>query len=196
MAHWGGEVCRERRLGKALGQPSLSLAPKKPPAPARHPVLTAGMTRPCTKRTKGSICPGDLRGGCSRSWGHRPQSWGHCRPPRPRAHPTPGTEPKQTCLVRASGAKSSPELSRLVDFCLKILLGCKSQAGAWSQSKAAKLLCRVLGREPRRGAEPRSSLPTCSWEEWRRAPVPPVGHGSVTSESSPGGDGLLFGGTG
>lgn len=109
--------------GKPWGRPNLSLAPKKPLAPARPPALPARMTRPCTKGTRDSIFPGSLGGGCSWSWGHGPQSWGHRRSPRPHAHPPTGTEPKQTCLVRASGAKSSPELSCLVDFCLKTLLG-------------------------------------------------------------------------
>lgn len=148
------------------------------------------MTRPCTKGTRDSIAPAASEVGAAGpgATGHSPGAT--TGPPGPRAHPPTGTEPKQTCLVRAGGAKSSPELSRLVDFCLKILWGFKSQAVARSQRKAAELPCRVLGREPGCGAQPRSSLPAYSHDEQRRAPVPPVGHGSATSESSPGrGDG-------
>lgn len=65
----GTEVCRDRRLRKALGQPRLS------PTLQNHqhqPALQPGWPFPVPKGPEAAF---PCRGGCSWSWGHQPQPW-------------------------------------------------------------------------------------------------------------------------
>lgn len=144
-SRWGGEVCRDRRLGKALGQPSLSLTPQNHQHQPVPQPCQPGWPIPAPKGPETAFPWQRWMQLVLGATGHSPG------PPPATCASTSGTEPEQTCLVRASGAKTAPKLSSLVDFSLKTLWGCEPQAVDKANGRA---LCWVLGRELGRRAQP------------------------------------------